>query len=111
MGSRISQIPGIPYDDARVLDSTSALELRDTPKRLLVVGGGIIGLEMATFYRALGSAVTVVELLDGLMPGADRDLVRVLERRIGKQYEAIYTSTKVLRIESTQEGLLAFFEG
>ncbi|MEO8504347.1 MAG: dihydrolipoyl dehydrogenase [Acidobacteriota bacterium] len=111
VGSRIAQIPGIPYDDARVLDSTSALELRDVPEQLLVVGGGIIGLEMATFYRALGSAVTVVELLDGLMPGADRDLVRVLERRIGRQYEAIYTSTKVLRIESTQDGLKAYFEG
>jgi dihydrolipoamide dehydrogenase len=111
VGSRVTQIPGIPYDDPRVLDSTSALELADIPKRLLVVGGGIIGLEMATFYRALGSTVTVVELLDGLMPGADRDLVRVLERRIAKQYEAIYTATKVLRIEPEKKGLRAFFEG
>ncbi len=110
-GSRVVQIPGVPYDDPRVLDSTSALALADVPKRLLVVGGGIIGLEMATFYRALGSAVTVVELLDGLMPGADRDLVRVLERRIAKQYEAIYTGTKVLRVEPGKEGLRAFFEG
>lgn len=110
-GSRVTQIPGIPYDDPRVMDSTGALELSDIPPRLLVIGGGIIGLEMATVYHALGSKVTIVELLDGLIPGADRDIVRPLHRRIGKQYENIYLGTKVTRVESREEGLEAFFEG
>jgi dihydrolipoamide dehydrogenase len=89
-GSQVARIPGFPYDDPRLMDSTSALELKDIPKRLLVIGGGIIGLEMATVYDALGSRITVVELLDGLIPGADRDIIRPLHKRIEKRYEGIY---------------------
>jgi dihydrolipoamide dehydrogenase len=110
-GSQSARIPGFPYDDQRLLDSTSALELKDIPKRLLVIGGGIIGLEMATVYDALGSTVSVVELLDGLIPGADRDIIRPLHRRIEKRYEAIYLTTKVTKLEATQQGLKATFEG
>jgi dihydrolipoamide dehydrogenase len=110
-GSQAAQIPGFPYDDPRLLDSTSALELRDIPKRLLVIGGGIVGLEMATVYDALGSRVSVVELLDGLIPGADRDIIRPLHKRIEKRYEAIYLKTKVTRLEALPEGLRASFEG
>ncbi len=110
-GSRVVEIPGIPYDDPRVLDSTRALEIASVPPRLLVVGGGIIGLEMATFFRALGSRVTVVELLDGLIPGCDRDLVRPLQKKIEPLYEAIHLKTKVASIETRPEGLLAVFEG
>ena len=110
-GSQVARIPGFPYDDPRLMDSTSALELEDIPKRLLVIGGGIIGLEMATVYDALGSRITVVELLDGLIPGADRDIVRPLHKRIEKRYEAIYLKTKVTSIEATKEGLKATFEG
>jgi dihydrolipoamide dehydrogenase len=95
----------------RANGSTSALLLRDIPKRLLVIGGGIIGLEMATVYQALGSKVTVVELLDGLIPGVDRDLIRPLQRRIEKRYEAIHLKTKVTRLEPLPEGLRATFEG
>lgn len=110
-GSRVVELPGLPYGDPRLMDSTDALELAEIPKRLLVVGGGIIGLEMATVYNALGAKITVVELLDGLMPGADRDLVRPLERRISKRYEAIYLSTKVIAIRPEEKGLRVFFEG
>jgi len=110
-GSQVARIPGFPYDDPRLMDSTSALELKDIPKRLLVIGGGIIGLEMATVYDALGSRITVVELLDGLIPGADRDIIRPLHKRIEKRYEGIYLKTKVTRIEATKEGLKATFEG
>jgi dihydrolipoamide dehydrogenase len=110
-GSRSVQLPGIPHEDRRVMDSTGALELADVPERLLVVGGGIIGLEMATVYDALGSAVTVVELADGLIPGADRDLVKPLAKRIGARYAAIHLGTKVDRIEATDDGLVATFGG
>lgn len=110
-GSRVARIPGIPWDDPRVIDSTGALELRDLPKRLLVIGGGIIGLEMATVYAALGSRVTVVELLDRLMPGADADLVKPLQKRLEKRLEGIHLGTKVARIEAEKKGLRAFFEG
>jgi dihydrolipoamide dehydrogenase len=110
-GSQASRIPGFPYDDPRVMDSTDALELEDIPKRLLIVGGGIIGLEMATVYQALGSAITVVELMDQLIPGCDADLVKPLHQRIKKQYENIYLKTKVSKIEARAEGLQAFFEG
>ena len=79
-GSQATAIPAFPNDDDRLMDSTDALELTDIPERMLVVGGGIIGLEMATVYAALGSKITVVELADGLMPGCDRDLVRVLQK-------------------------------
>jgi dihydrolipoamide dehydrogenase len=110
-GSSVALIPGFPYDDPRLMDSTGALELPDVPKRLLVIGGGIIGLEMACVYDALGSKVTVVELLDGLIPGADRDLIRPLEKRIRARYEAILLKTKVARLEPQKGGLLATFEG
>ncbi len=110
-GSQVARIPGFPYDDPRLLDSTSALDLKDIPKRLLVIGGGIIGLEMATVYDALGSKITVVELLDGLIPGADRDIIRPLHKRIEKRYEGIYLKTKVTKIDATTEGLRATFEG
>jgi dihydrolipoyl dehydrogenase len=110
-GSRVTRIPGFPYDDARLMDSTGALELADIPRRLLVIGGGIIGLEMACVYDALGAKVTVVEMADGLIPGADRDLIRPLAKRIEKRYEAIYLNTKVAKLEPRPEGLLATFEG
>lgn len=110
-GSRVTKLPFIPWDDPRVMDSTDALELESIPERLLVVGGGIIGLEMATVYDALGSKVTIVELSPDLIPGADRDLIRPLERRIQKKYENIYTNTKVTAITPTDEGLLCEFEG
>jgi dihydrolipoamide dehydrogenase len=110
-GSRSVQLAGIPHDDPRVMDSTGALELADVPERLLVVGGGIIGLEMATVYDALGSQVTVVELADGLIPGADRDLVKPLAKRIGERYAAIHLETKVDKIEAKDDGLHASFSG
>ncbi len=110
-GSQSAKIPGFPYDDPRLMDSTSALELHDVPKRLLVIGGGIIGLEMACVYDALGSKVTVVELLDGLIPGADRDLIRPLHKRIEKRYEGIHLKTRVTRLEAQKDGLKASFEG
>jgi len=110
-GSSVARIPGFPYDDPRIIDSTGALKLQDVPKRLLIIGGGIIGLEMATVYDALGSKVSVVELADGLIPGADRDMVRPLHKRIEKRYEAIYLKTKVTKIEALKEGLKAHFEG
>jgi len=112
VGSRGIEIPGIPYGDSRVWDSTAALELREIPRRLLVVGGGIIGLEMATVYAALGSQITVVEMTDGLIPECDRDLVRPLERRLKKHLGAtIHLSTKVAGIEASQAALIARFEG
>ena len=110
-GSSVARIPGLPYDDPRVFDSTGALALADIPRRLLVIGGGIIGLEMACVYDALGSKVSVVEMQDGLMPGADRDLVRPLERRLKKRYEAILLNTRVAKLEAQPEGLLASFDG
>ncbi len=110
-GSSVARIPGLPYDDPRLIDSTGALLLQDIPARLLIIGGGIIGLEMATVYDALGSKITVVELADGLMPGADRDLVRALHKRIEKRYEAIYLKTKVTQIEALPQGLQVTFAG
>ena len=111
VGSRSVQIPGIPWDDPRVWDSTAALELRQVPKRLLVVGGGIIGLEMATVFDALGSKITVVELLDRLMTGCDADLVKPLLRRAKKRYEAIYLGVKVAEVKAQKRGLRVVFEG
>ncbi|RFC34971.1 MAG: dihydrolipoamide dehydrogenase [Candidatus Nitrotoga sp. SPKER] len=110
-GSSVARIPGFPYDDPRLIDSTGALQLQDIPERMLIIGGGIIGLEMGTVYDALGSKVSVVELADGLIPGADRDLVRPLHKRIEKRYEAIYLKTKVTKIEAQKEGLNITFEG
>jgi dihydrolipoamide dehydrogenase len=109
-GSQSARIPGLPYDDPRVMDSTGALELADVPKRLLIIGGGIIGLEMATVYDALGSKVTVVEFMDRLIPGADPDIVKPLHRRIEKRYERILLKTKVAAVEALPEGLRATFE-
>ncbi len=108
-GSRAVKLPGFP-DDPRLIDSTGALELEDVPGRLLVIGGGIIGLEMATVYHALGSKVTVVELLDILMPGADPDLVRPFRKKIEARYEKILLKTKVAKVEAAAEGLRAFFQ-
>ena len=110
-GSSVTKIPGFPYDDKRVFDSTGALGLPEIPKRLLVVGGGIIGLEMATVYDALGSRITVVELMDTLIPGADKDIVKVLSKRIEKRYEKILLKTKVTKIEPQKDGLKVTFEG
>ena len=110
-GSQATEIPSFPNDDPRLMDSTDALLLEDVPKRLLVIGGGIIGLEMATVYHALGSRVSVVELLDGLMPGCDKDLVRPLAKRIGKLYEAIYLGTRVTGIDALKKGLKVHFDG
>ena len=109
-GSSVTRIPGFPYDDQRIVDSTGALELPEVPKRLLVVGGGVIGLEMATVYDALGSRITVVELLDSLIPGVDKDIVRVLSKRIEKRYEKILLKTKVTKIEAQKSGLKVTFE-
>ncbi len=104
------KLPGIP-DDPRVIDSTGALELADMPKRLLVIGGGIIGLEMACVYDALGSKVTVAELTPELIPGSDRDLVKPLEKRIRGRYEAILTGTRVAKVEARRSDLRVTFEG
>ncbi|MGH8744312.1 MAG: dihydrolipoyl dehydrogenase [Burkholderiales bacterium] len=109
-GSQAAKIPGFP-DDPRLMDSTRALEIAEIPKKLLVIGGGIIGLELACVYDALGSKITVVELLEGLMPGTDRDLVKPLQKRIEKRYEGIYLKTKVTRIEPQKDGLKVHFEG
>jgi dihydrolipoamide dehydrogenase len=109
-GSESARLPGLP-DDARIMDSTGALELPEKVKRLLVVGGGIIGLEMACVYDALGTRVTVVELTDGLMPGCDRDLVRPLEKRIQKRYEQIILGARVEKIEPLSNGLRVSFGG
>ncbi len=108
-GSESLRLPGLP-DDPRIIDSTGALEL-ELPRRMLVIGGGIIGLEMATVYATLGVSVTVVELTDGLMPGCDRDLVRPLEKRIARQYESILLRTRVTKVEALAEGLGVTFEG
>jgi dihydrolipoamide dehydrogenase len=110
-GSQAVKLPGFPWDDPRMMDSTDALLLTEVPKKLLVVGGGIIGLEMACVYDALGSQVTVVELLDQLMPGADIDLVRPLAQRLSKRYAGIHLKVKVAKIEATKAGLKATFEG
>jgi len=111
VGSTAVHIPGFPQGHPGLIDSTGALELRKIPKRMLVIGGGIIGLEMACVYDALGAKVTVVEFADGLIPSADRDIVRPLQKRIEGRYEAIYLNTKVSRLEAVGERLIASFEG
>jgi dihydrolipoamide dehydrogenase len=110
-GSRPAAPPGFDLDHPRIMDSTDALKLEEVPKRLLVVGGGIIGLEMATVYHALGARVTVVELLDRLMAGADTDIVKPFQKRIGKLYENIYLSTKVTGVEPGKKSVKVTFEG
>ena len=109
-GSQATKFPGAPEDD-RIMDSTGALALADVPKRLLVIGGGIIGLEMGTVYDALGSKVSVVEFMDGLITGCDRDLVRPLQKRMEKRFESIMLSTKVSKIEAKKDGIHVSFEG
>lgn len=109
-GSQATKFPGAP-DDERIMDSTGALALADVPKRMLVIGGGIIGLEMGTVYDALGSKVSVVEFTDGLIQGCDRDLVRPLQKRMEKRFEAIMLNTKVANIEAQKDGIHVSFEG
>ena len=110
-GSQPVKLPSFPWDDPRVMDSTDALNLADVPSRLLVVGGGIIGLEMATVYRALGSEVTVVEFMPQLMPGADLDLVKPLADRLKKQGVAVHLKTKVVEAKAQKNGIACTFEG
>jgi len=109
-GSQATKFPGAPADE-RIMDSTGALALADIPKRLLVIGGGIIGLEMGTVYDALGSKVSVVEFTDGLIQGCDRDLVRPLQKRMEKRFEAIMLNTKVASMEAKKDGIYVTFEG
>lgn len=110
-GSHATKIPTFPNDDPRLWNSTDALALREIPKKLLIVGGGIIGLEMATVYHALGSEISVVELMDQIIPGCDNDLVTPLYRRIKKQYKNIWLETRVSSVEALKEGLKVSFEG
>ena len=110
-GSQAVKLPLFPWDDPRVMDSTDALQLAEVPKSLLVVGGGIIGLEMATVYRALGAQVTVVEFMDQLIPGADADLVKPLADRLKKQGVAIHLKTKVVEAKAGKKGISCGFEG
>jgi dihydrolipoamide dehydrogenase len=110
-GSQPVRLPFIPHDDPRVIDSTGALDLGDVPSRLLVIGGGIIGLEMATVYHELGARITIVELMDQLIPGADKDIVAPLAKRVGSRYENIYLKTKVTAVEAGADGLTVRFEG
>ena len=109
-GSQAVKLPNFPWGDPRIMDSTDALELADVPKRLLVVGGGIIGLEMATVYRALGSEVTVVEFMDQLMPGADKDLVKPLADRLKKQGVQVHLQTKATTVKADKQGISVGFE-
>lgn len=110
-GSHPTKIPVFPHDDPRLWDSTDALELKEIPNKLLIVGGGIIGLEMATVYHALGSEISVVELMDQIIPGCDNDLVTPLYRRIKKQYKNIWLETRVTSIEADKKGLKVGFDG
>lgn len=109
-GSRPVRVGSLWLDSPRMMDSTSALELPDIPKSLLVIGGGYIGLELGSVYSALGSKVSVVEMTDGLLPGADRDLVTILEKRLENQLEAIHLNTKVLSLKEGKKGILATLE-
>lgn len=110
-GSQPVKIPGFPYEDERLMDSTGALALADVPEKMLVIGGGIIGLEMATVYHALGSKISVIELMDQLVAGCDKDLVKPLHKKLSKQLDNIYLKAKVTAIESTKKGLKVSFEG
>ena len=110
-GSRVIKLPFIPHDDPRVMDSTDALELEEVPNRMLVIGGGIIGLEMAQVYDSLGANITVVELGANIIPGADKDISKPLLKTIKKKYENIYLNSKVTNVEAKEEGLEVTFEG
>jgi dihydrolipoamide dehydrogenase len=109
-GSMPVKLPFLP-DDPRIMDSTGALQLEDTKGDMLILGGGIIGLEMATVYRALGANISIVEMMDQIMPGVDIDLVKVYQKRITKQYDSIMVSTKVTKVEAKDDGLWVTFEG
>ncbi|MEA3639844.1 MAG: dihydrolipoyl dehydrogenase [Lamprobacter sp.] len=111
VGSTPIRIPGFPHDDPRVMDSTDALEIDGIPERMLVVGGGIIGLEMASVYTALGAKIDVVEMKDQLMPGADKDLVRALQKVVKKRYQNIWLETKVATMQASSKGIEVVFEG
>jgi dihydrolipoamide dehydrogenase len=110
-GSEAIYLPFVPKDDPRIMDSTGGLEVGEVPERLLVLGGGIIGLEMATVYHELGSKITVVELMDQLIPGADPDIVRPLHKRIEKLYDNVFLGTKAIEIRPNEKGLEVVFEG
>ena len=110
VGSRVVNLPFIP-EDPRIIDSTGALELKAIPKRMLIIGGGIIGLEMGTVYSSLGARLEVVEMMDGLMPGADRDLVRVWQKYNGHRFDRVMTSTKTVAVEPKKDGVYVSFEG
>lgn len=110
-GSRPVEIPGFPNDDPRLINSTGALELSDVPARMLVIGGGIIGLEMGTVYAALGSTIDVVELQNSLIPGCDPDLIRPLKKRLDQRFGSIMLETKVTEIKAQKNGLQVVFEG
>ena len=110
-GSRVTKLPMFPFEDERVMDSTDALLLDDIPKRLLIVGGGIIGLEMATIYDALGSEITIVELGEQLIPTADKDIINPLFKRIKKIYSNIFLNTKVTKITAIKKGIKVSLEG
>ena len=109
-GSEPVKLPFLP-DDPRIMDSTGALNLQEIPETMLVIGGGIIGLEMATVYRSMGTHITVVEMLDGLMAGADRDLVKPFHRHVSRQYDNIWLETRVTQVEAQKKGLKVHFEG
>lgn len=110
VGSRPVKLPFLP-EDPRIIDSTGALELQEAAGKMLVIGGGIIGLEMATVYQALGADITVVELMDQIIPGADNDVVSPLYKRIKARYKNIYLKTKVTKVEAKKDGLYVTFEG
>jgi dihydrolipoamide dehydrogenase len=110
-GSQAVRLPAFPWDDERIMDSTGALELKDVPAKLLVVGGGIIGLEMATVYVALGSEVTVVEFMDQIIPGADADLIKPLAKRLGSKLKGVHLKTKVVEAKATKKGIEVSYEG
>ncbi len=110
-GSESVEIPSFPHDDPRVIDSTGALEITSVPETLLIIGGGIIGLEMATVYQALGTRISIVEMMDSLMTGADPDLVRPLTKRIKGQYENIWLNTRVTEMTAAKNGIAVSFDG
>ncbi|QAU24744.1 dihydrolipoyl dehydrogenase [Dyella sp. M7H15-1] len=110
-GSQSVQLPAFPWDDDRIMDSTGALELKDVPAKLLVVGGGIIGLEMATVYGGLGSEVTVVEFMDQIIPGTDADLIKPLAKRLGSKLKGVHLKTKVVDAKATKKGIEVSYEG
>ena len=110
-GSRPTSLPDLLLDSPRVLNSTTALELRDIPQNLLVIGGGYIGLELGTVYAALGTQVTVVELTGGLLPGVDRDLVGIVAKRLAHDFQAILLNTKVVALQEDSEGIRVTFGG